>query len=806
MYEFINNDLSNFTEEVNKYCGVIGSESEEELIPYNPIPQKIDALKGDLLARGNNYRIVLLTAKAIKSKNDELVKKIQDSVEQELAVAIEKQKAMLQGMSEQEAKEYEESLRQELTPADITRKNFSSESEILFNKLLQYTIISQDVTDKKLDTFVDMLAISALYIYPGWRNGRPYIKVCNSLNMMFDKNPNTPFIQHGDWVAHRDEITVADALQEYMNRLSDEDIEKLISYGKHFNTVTKSHIQEPVFDYNKYYSLLNVLGERTSKGIGLHQGTSLTNLNLHKALWRTHLEFKAFSEVMYVTMTDLYNEKITFTLAKKADLIPEDASKVTYMNQWGFESDKYIWTDDFGNEFEAELIWIPRRYEVTRLGESIFVDYREVPYQPDYTDNPFDRFELTYKGAILNGRNATSISRVMRAIPYAFQYMGVKRLQDREIAKYVGQEAVIDVDQIPDELAIDSETNPEEGEDRILRADIIARKTGKRFTSSSRNSNGLPPPPTRGAGVQYNIVDTSQQFINLQNFATMLNMELGMVMGVPPQREGMSVSNTNVTDNRQALMQSALATQTDFYLLDKVWSHVLNEHLYNLKTHIKMIFEQNPNLSNHQMEYILPDGTKELLSVTPAQLEQMEDIGLYLLDAGKEKLYFDFMSSPQIVQAFAQNAGEGVEIMSGLLKEMTKSNSVEETHKIISAEADRQRKRQEQIAEQQQKAQEAAQKYAQDLAKYQSDLELNKELQILAVKKELALEEAAIKAQQYANQYDINKDNINDQIEEGNRQRQFDAQENSKKLEVEREKIKSNEKIAILSKKNSSSK
>ena len=34
-------------------------------------------------------------------------------------------------------------------------------------------------------------------------------------------------------------------------------------------------------------------------------------------------------------------------------------------------------------------MWIPRRYELTRLGSDVYVDMREVPFQPNNVQQPF---------------------------------------------------------------------------------------------------------------------------------------------------------------------------------------------------------------------------------------------------------------------------------------------------------------------------------------------------------------------------------------------------------------------------------
>ena len=791
LYEFKNNDLTRWKEEVAYYCGSLEEygATEEEIVPYNPIPNKIEVLKGDMLSRGNNFKVILLTAKAIQTKNKDLYNKIVEKVNTELRLVIEEQTAKLEGMAEQEVQQYIQQLREELSPEDINIKNYQSENEILANKLLQFTLFDQEVNTKRLETLEDTVVADRFYLYNGWKHGKPYIEVLNPLNVGFHKNPNSPYIQHSDWVWHRDEITVADALQIYGNQLTDDECMEIMQYGHTVNAIDKRHMTEPVFDHTRYLSLLETLGERTQKGVGLHQGTSLTNINFTSTLWRVHLEFKAFQEVVFLTVTDEYNEPITITLDKKADIIPSYADKIKYTNKWFQEDEKYMWTDEMGNSYEAEILWIPRRYEVTKLGNDIIVDARLVPNQPDYGEDPWSRFELSYKGGILNSRNAKTISMMQRALPSAFQYMSVKRVQDRELAAYVGMERVVDVDQVPDELALDAEGNPQQGQDRLLTADVIARKTKTRYYSGSRTANGMPLPSTRGAGVSYNMVDTSPQLINLQQLASMLSAETGMMMGIPPQREAQVSPGTNVTDNRQALVQSTLATQTLFYFIDKVWSYCLNEHMFNLKTYIKNLFQNNPTLKQHQFMYILPDGTKELLEVTDRNVEMLEDIGLYLFDSGKDQIYFQMML--QSIHAIAQNAGEGVESLSAVLKSLTSANSVEEAHKIIQVEAEKQRKMKENIQKQQEQLQQQMKQQQMELAKYQADLELQGKLAQIKAQGEMNLQRSEIEVQKFAMQHDINKNEVNDGIEKEKMKIEHEKEEKAKDRQLEREKLES---------------
>jgi hypothetical protein len=791
LYEFVNNDLSNFKDDIAYYCGSLEEygATEEVLVPYNPIPNKLEVLKGDLLSRSFNHRILLLTAKAVRDKNEELINVFRQSIDEELRLTIEKQKAMMEGMPPEELDKYIQQLRVGLEPKDLALKTFNGEAEILYSKLLQHANLDQDVAYKKLETLEDLVTVSRVFLYTGWKNGRPYIKVLNPLHVGFQKSPDVAFIEKGDYVFHWDEITVGDALLEYQNRLDDEEIQKILDYSYTLNPLTEAHMTKPVFDHVKYYSLLTSLGEFRRKGIGTHQGNQLTNYNLNQTLQRLHLEFRAFEEVIFLTVKDEYNTHIT--LKANADIIPSTAAKVKFTNRWMEESTKYVWDDEYtGVTMEAEVLMIPRRYEVTRLGSDIIVDYREVPFQPDYGSNPFSKFELSYKGTILYNRNSKWLSLVQRAMPTAFQYMAAKRLQDREIAKYVGQERAIDVDQVPDELGMDHEGNAEMSTDPTLKAEVIARKTGTRFYSSGRNANGLPPAPTRSIGVNYNVVDTSPQLLNLQQFCSALDMEVGMRMGIPPQREAMSVPNTNVTDNRQALMQSSLATQTLFYTLDMVWAHALNEHVMNMRTYIKNYLSQNPNLKTFDLEYVLPDGTKEYLQVEPDHVDQLEDLGLYLYDNGREQVYFNYML--QSVFSFAQNAGQGVEQVSSVLKALTSTTSVEEMHKIISTEARALQDRVQKQQEQQQQLIEEQKKAMRELEEYRASLKLESDIAKIQEQRISSREIAEIQSQALANQYDIDKNKENDLIQ---RDRERMAHETSEKqkdrnLQIELARIK----------------
>ena len=507
-YEFINNDLSRFEDELMRRCNPLHELGmiEDKMIAYNQIPNKIAVLKGEMLKRGNSFKLVLLSAQAIKRKDEKMLAAIKASVDERVALKIQQVQMQLQGKSEEEIQEYIDKMTEYEEPEDLAKMDFKSNSEIMYNRLLQYTYFDQDILTKKLGTFEDTLVVDRCFTYCGFKNGKPYIKVCNPLNIGYHKSPNEMFIQKGDFVWHRESVTLQDILTEYGNKLTEEQLRKLGIYTRSPNRWDNSHnvlqgSAEPLYDHTSQEAML-----ATQKGymywdLGLHQGGEMSgNYMFHEKTWKVHLEFKAYKQVIFLSYRDEYGKPITTIVDANFIKGIEGAKRVSFTNRFGDESSKLVWTDIDDVTYEAEELWIPRRYEVTRLGDSIYVDEREVPNQPLIIENPFSSFELSYKGAVFTARNAKPISPVRRAMPSQFTYLFVAQLRNQEIAKYEGMIQNIDTDQIPDDLGKDKEGEQILGIDAVTAHQIIQRKTGKNYYSGSQSSLGGLPPATRSPG------------------------------------------------------------------------------------------------------------------------------------------------------------------------------------------------------------------------------------------------------------------------------------------------------------------
>lgn len=709
-YEVANNNLSGFKDKVRAFCNPLGEDIgqiEEELVPYPELHNKVNALKGEMLKRGDDFKIVLLTAKAIQDKNEALFNAIRNSVDEKLGIQMEAQKAQMQGMSQEQVDEYVKSLRTQLEPADLAVKTWQSEIEIFYSKALNYLMYDQDIKAKKLETIEDVIKVDRCFIYSGWKHGKPVLELRNPLFSIYHKSPNERFIHKGDYFCYRQAITPAEIFNNY--DLTDEELQKLGINNYTTAVADKRHAvgsKTATYAYDKTNQELLMAADKQlvhDKTIGMHQSRAQSLARQSDLIWETHFEFKAFKEVIFLSYIDEYNKEIVTILPSSfSDNIPDTAYSEKFTNRYGVQTTRLVWFDTVtGTEYKAEKIWIPRKYEIVRLGNLVYPICREVPNQHTNIDDPFGTFELSTKGAVFSARNAKSVSLLQRALPSYFQLLYIKHIENRELSRYLGSNLDIDVDQIPDDLGKDFMGN--DIRDKFLTWYTFLKKTGINFYSGSQTSLGGLPPATRSPGSKGNTFDNAMNIFNLQNLAEILKKEIGMAMGVSPQREALFDSRSNVADNQQAIAQSYNITEPYFYMHNEVWKYAINDWLVNFTTYCKNIFTQNPQLKEHTLHYIMPNGMEELLTVTPDLLDH-NSVGLYLGDSGRSQRYIDTMFNYGM--SFAQNGGQGMTAISQLIMALTSGAPPAEIHKLISMEEAKQQQRQQEMQQQQLESQE----------------------------------------------------------------------------------------------------
>ncbi len=703
-YDLVNNNIDGYKKELERFINPMGEDDmlpegyEDELLPYSRIHNKVNVLVGELLKRRDDLKIVLLSDKEVKDKSEAQKEAIRQSIEEQVQLMIEQVRMQQQGMTEEQIKEQIEAMRTQLTPEDLANKSFMTEWEIFNTRALEFCYHDQHILDKQQLTLRHGITADRFFWYVGWEFGKPVIKIINPLHAGFHKSPDVTYVEHGDYFWCKRAITIADAYNKYINDLGPSDFEKLGVYSTSGTlAVDKRHDvlsgkASKVFDTTTE-EMFRFSQDQHDKTVGQAQGNGTNRkYNTDRLLWETHIEFKAFREIIFLSYTDEYNKEVTEVVDSKFE-IPDYAKSIKFTNKFGNKLERFEWVDELGIPYKAERLWIPRRYEVTRLAEDVYVNMREVPNQPLNIDDPYGSFELSYKGRILSNLNSKSISLVQRATPAQMEAFYVKLILNRELAKYQGFVIDIDVDQIPDYLGLDENGKPIPGRDKVAVWNLYVKKLGRNFYSGTQNSDGLPV-NTRSPGSKSAMTGTAAELINLMQLLDILDVEIGMAMGISPQREAQFSSGSNVTDNQQAITQSHHITEPYFFMHSECWKRVLNEWLKLFRIYCSDIFEQNPAKKEHFIHYIAPNGSEQLLRITPDVLDH-NDIGLFLSNSGQDQFYRESMT--QMVHAFSQNAGEGMEAVSSMLKAIANGESPEEIHKRIMVESTRQQQRAQQL-------------------------------------------------------------------------------------------------------------
>lgn len=747
LYAIINNDLTVIQDQLKTLSQPLGplfdipGMVDREIVVYNKLYPKYMYLLGSYLKRADHFDIVFTSDSANQLKTQELREAINKSIEEKIQILQEQ--ANIQ--DPKQAEQYYQQMRTQLEPEDINVKTYKSSLSEFYQSVVDY--FNYKFSIKRLKELAAKHAITADRMFVGIieKFGQPVPVIFNPLHFGFFKSPDEDKVEKGEYWWSRSAITLTQAYDEIQGKVPEEDLERLASYSGDANLRpnkawdVKSGKAKTQYDYSAVRDAIEKT-DATEKHIGQAQGQG-TSRSYHTddLIWKTYLEFKAYRQVIFYTYTNENNSRVTEVVPDSFE-IPKDAEKVKYKNRYGIDSYRYEWLDLLGNPVYAEKLWIPRRYEVTRYGSDIITNFREVPNQPINIDNPFD-FELSVKGKIFTSVNAESISLVERALPSLMQYIFVKNLQNKELAKYEGYIKNIDASQIPDSLVLDGNGNPIwEGVDKLAVARLLRRELGEVIYDPTLGSAGLPN-YQKTTAIKPEIAGAIGEIVAMQQLLELLDREMGFQMLVPPQAEGLFLPNTNVKDNQQALEQGFTQAEPYYLAMNEVWRSVLNEYLRQFRQYYVKFFADNPEVEETFLNFVTPEGINKTLKITPDLLDH-EGVGLFIHDGTYNEQYRQYMA--MYTQAIAQNRGEGSALISELIMSITRGDSPLEINKRLKLAEQEQQKRMQELEQvrgqiEQQKAETEArleqQKHENKLVEIEKQGDIDKELKAMDVYK-----------------------------------------------------------------------
>jgi len=262
--------------------------------------------------------------------------------------------------------------------------------------------------------------------------------------------------------------------------------------------------------------------------------------------------------------------------------------------------------------------------------------------------------------------------------------------------------------------------------------------------------------------------DTTSAILNVLNLLEWLNAETAMIIGVSPQRMSQMVSD-RVSDNQQALIQSSYITEPYFYGHNETWKEVNLEYLRIFIIWMKEWFYNNPTKKEFFLNYNFSQASMATAKITPNVLDE-SDYGIRMMLAGNAKEYFDTMK--QMALTFAQNEQMTIIDMSSILLDSLGGASPHEVDfKLKEATAKRDKQRQE-MEQQQQKSQEDMQAKQLEMQKHLEDRQDQRDqkmhdwkMEEIAAQGDINKEIKAMDVYGYAQDLDVNDNDIPDPIE-----------------------------------------
>lgn len=415
---------------------------------------------------------------------------------------------------------------------------------------------------------------------------------------------------------------------------------------------------------------------------------------------------------------------------------------------------------------EIEWVWISEVWEGTKIGNDIYTRIRPKRVQYRTIDNP-SICKLGYVGAIFNGRNSKSTSLIDLVKHHQYIYNIVMYRMEMELAKAKGKKLVMDLAQIPRSQGMTLEKWMHYF-DNIGIAFINSFEEGKGPLGQGRASSF-----NQFQAVDMSLSQSIGQYIGILN---KIEEQVETLMGVSRQRQGAISSNETVGGVERAVVQSSHITEPIFYIHNEVKKYVLT-HL--LET-AKVVYPEGKKIG-----FILDDVGRVMLEIGEEFSEA--DYGIFVTNSAHENRALDNLRS-----IAEQAAASGLMTLTDLIT-VIDSNSMAD----IKATVEQSEIKRQQEAEAERNAameQIEAQKQA-DLENMHAEADRADNREI--IKGEIQKEIAYIRTFGGINASptdDTNNNNVPDVLEF---QKLYQQRiEHRDKMNLERDKLKSQEKIA----------
>ena len=810
-YALKNNQLDQ--DEYRDICRGLGGSNEGKIFvnAYNKTHNVIDAMKGEEWNRPFAFDVVNnspeITNRIEREKQMELdklaesifeleVKKVQEMIKAEIDARMANlQPQEVEQLQQQITQKYEAKYKTLSNPKSIFEKyqNITVAEEITVSRIMRMMAQKLNLKWVKNQTFEDALiaGIEAIEVYIAREGDLPKLKQLNPLNLFYEKSPDVQFIQDGDYAGYKQNITVGRVIEEYGDKLSKEDYEKLTAMGYHKGVTGLNHpfstnrkapsIWKDVMRLGRFpsgkrlsaedYIILDEKYGGPSHGyisakyidnIGLSASETRRNyseyLSVYTVYWKSQ---RRLGKLDYIND---YGELDTAFVDEDFP-VPSDAEK-TLVEKSMFTKDTvvYVWTDNDGNKNSLEWIWVPEVWKGVRIGSDIFVDVG--PLEDAYQSllNPY-QVKLPIYGYIYNNRNAFSISVMDRMKPWQKLYYVIMARFLKLISQDRGVLTFLNVHLFDKNLGVEKTLQIAEDQGILLYNPLSNAK-------GAGGGIGLLNTMKVADKIDATNSNVVQYYIQILQF---IESNIKVAAGMSEQRLAQSNPRMTATDNYRETMHSVNMTEPLHAAHDLLWQEILQGMM---EMTISVL-----SVNSGKLRGFLNDEEKVIIDLNLIRLEDN-----YILKiADNSKAFRVLEQAKQLGHALVQNNKAGLDTLIHLLETENLSEFKTIIRKVEMEYQDR--------AEQQEQANREHQKEM-----LQMQLDAKEDEQIADIDKEymkgmLDYMRDEMKSRYQAMSFDVQKDYNKDGVPDYMQINQLIAriENEKKKLELDEKKIEQKE-------------
>lgn len=670
--------------------------------------------------------------------------------------------------------EQQELIQQQLSKYDKYLKyNYQDLKEIAANKILKYEYKRLKVADVFLRSWEDFLIAGEEVVCIEELGNDIVFRKVNPLYLFTIQSPETYKIEDADWIVEYTMMSVGQVIDYYYDYLNKSEIDTL-EQSKEYTTMKTGGIQ---MAYNR-------------------------DITVEERFGYTAGELFIPNQIATHYFGGAYDQRGNVRVMRVCWRSRRKIGKVDYFDEYGVPQskivDEYYKIDSFAGE-TVNWLWINEWWEGTKIANDIYVKIRPIPYQSRSMSN-LSESKPPYVGIMCNTNNSRVMSFMDTMKPMDYLYDVFFHRLNLAISKYKGPMLGINVSMIP------SEWDP-------LKWMQYLESTNVAFLDPT-NEVLKGPLQGKSAGT-YN--QMSIQAINLEmgqyirqhvELLSFVKQQMDLISGVNEYRQGDIKGDANVGTSNMGWTASNSMTEKYFALHNSF----KRDCMQRLLEVAKYVWKKNP----HKVQYVGDDMMAEIVSGYDEFTESEYDIHI---DDGP--------NTQELLQALNQLAHAAMQ--TGQIKfrdiiEIYKKDSISALSRYLEEAQDA-------VIEEQQKMQQMQNEHdaklkEQDLQIKQAELELeyeklNREDNNKQLDRENKIYIETIKAMGFAQDADVNDNMVPDVLEQSKlalqqQKQSYDIIQKDKelahkqlsedkknqlereKLQIQKEAIKSKEKIEEL--------